>query len=214
MPAKVFAVLVADVMKSSSRPGLRALLGTRLTTASRWHLRRKLIRLPYSVTAGDEFQTVTADLQSVPSILLDLRTIFQPLSLRIGVGFGKISDHIRPPVNRLGGQAFQRARTALESVKAHSLFRFDVLTAFASPDAEFDAAINLIYGLNDTLLRKTTKKQWETIETFRRQRTLEQAARRLHLDASTVSRNLKRGYYWQIEETVTVASALIDRTFR
>jgi len=43
--------------------------------------------------------------------------------------------------------------------------------------------------------------------------TLEQTAKRLKLDASTVSRNLKRGYYWQLSETVKVAGSLIERTF-
>jgi DNA-binding MarR family transcriptional regulator len=42
---------------------------------------------------------------------------------------------------------------------------------------------------------------------------LGQAARRLQLDTSTVSRNLKRGYYWQLAETVRVAGSFIGRTF-
>ncbi len=213
MPSRIYAVLIADVMASSSRPDMRALLGKKLVAASKKHLRQKLIRLPYSVTAGDEFQTVTGDLPSLPAVILDLRSALQPLSLRVGVGIGRVSDRIQPPVNRLGGEAFQFARRAIDSIKAGSLFKFDVLTAFESRKTHFNTAINLIYGLHDTLALKITPKQWETIGEFLIRPTLHQTARRLKLDASTVSRNLKRGYYWQLSETVNVAGSLIERTF-
>lgn len=214
MPAHTYAVLVADVVESSSRAGLRALLASRLADASRRHLRRKLIALPYSVTAGDEFQTVTRNLRALPETLLDLRTSFRPLSLRIGIGLGRVSERLRPPVNRLGGEAFQNARKAVDRLKTGNLFRFDTLTAFSSRDPRFDAVLNLLYGLHDTLVLKITKKQWEAVAASLEHRTLQRAARCLRLDASTVSRNLKRGYYWQLLDTAKVAAMLIEDQFR
>jgi len=213
MPSTIYGVLIADVLESRARTDIRGLLGTKLAAVSKRQLRKKLIQLPYSVTAGDEFQTVARDLPSIPAVILDLRRALRPLSLRIGVGFGRISDRIQSPVNRLGGEAFQCAREAIENIKTGSLFKFDVLTAFASRSAGFNSTINLIYGLHDTLVLKITEKQWETIEEFLNTPTLEQTAKRLKLDASTVSRNLKRGYYWQLLETVKVAGSLIERTF-
>ncbi len=213
MSSTIYGVLIADVLESRARTDIRGLLGRNLAAISQRHLRTKLIQLPYSVTAGDEFQTVTRDLPSIPAVILDLRRALRPLSLRIGVGFGRISDRIQPPVNRLGGEAFQRARGAIENIKTSSLFKFDVLTAIESRNAGFNSTINLIYGLHDTLVLKITEKQWETIEEFLDTPTLEQTAKRLKLDASTVSRNLKRGYYWQLSETVKVAGSLIERTF-
>jgi hypothetical protein len=213
MPSTIYAVFIADVMESRARADIRGLLGRKLAAVSKRHRRQKLIQLPYSVTAGDEFQTVTRDLPSIPAVILDLRRALRPLSLRIGVGFGHISDRIQPPVNRLGGEAFQRARNAIENIKTNGLFKFNVLTAFESRNAGFNSTINLIYGLHDTLVLKITEKQWETIDEFLDKPTLEQTARSLKLDASTVSRNLKRGYYWQLLETVKVAGSLIERTF-
>lgn len=211
MPGRSYAVLIADVVESSSRRGLRALLAEKLADASKRHLRRKLIRLPYSVTAGDEFQTVAADPFRIPALILDLRRSLRPLSLRVAVGFGRIADRIQPPVNRLGGEAFQRARKAMDRLKAGNLFRFDTLTAFSSRNERFDATMNLLYGLQDTLVLKIKKKQWDAINAFSDQQNLERTARRLKLDASTVSRNLKRGYYWQLLETAKVAAALTER---
>jgi hypothetical protein len=213
MADEIYAVLIADVMASSARTNVRALLGKKLAATSEKHLRQKLILLPYSVTAGDEFQTLTAELPSLPALLLDLRAALRPLPIRIGVGIGTVADRIQPPVNRLTGEAFQLARRAIENVKTSSLFKFETLTAFASHNTDFDQTINLLYGLHDTLVLQITAKQWEAICQFRDQPTLEQSAKRLHLDVSTVSRTLKRGYYWQLTETAKVAGALIGRTF-
>ena len=213
MPSTTYAVLIADVMESRARVDLRSLLGKTLAAISRRHLHRKLIQLPYSVTAGDEFQTVTRDPPSIPAVIQDLRVALRPLSLRIGVGFGSVAGRIRPPVNRLGGEAFQAARKAIESIKTGNLFKFEVLTAFVSRDEHFNKTINLLYGLHDTLVLRITERQWETIREFHDTPTLEQTAKRLKLDDSTVSRNLKRGYYWQMTEAVKVAGSLIKRTF-
>ena len=212
MPFTTYAVLIADVMESRAQVDLRSLLGRKLAAISRRHLHRKLIQLPYSVTAGDEFQTVTRDLPSIPAVIQDLRVALRPLSLRIGVGFGSVAGRIRPPVNRLGGEAFQAARKAIESIKTGNLFKFEVLTAFVSRYEHFNKTINLLYGLHDTLVLKITERQWETIREFRDTPTLGQTAKSLKLDDSTVSRNLKRGYYWQLTETVRVAESLIERT--
>src|SRR6266568_2672764 len=223
MPSGIHAVLIADVVASSTRADVRALLGKKLAAASKRHLDRKLVRLPYSVTAGDEFQTVAGGLALLPALLLDLRSSLRPLSLRIGVGVGRISGRIQPPVNRLSGEAFQFARRAIESIKGGRLFKFEVLTAFASRNKDFDSTINLIYGLHDTLVLQITPKQWEAIGAIHQGMTatrailgrprLGQAARRLQLDTSTVSRNLKRGYYWQLSETARIAGSFIARTF-
>lgn len=213
MPFTAHAVLIADVMESRSRKDLRGLLGKKLAAISRRHLRRKLIQLPYSVTAGDEFQTISRNLPSIPTIIQELRAGLRPLSLRIGVGVGSVSGRIQPPVNRLGGEAFQFARRAIESVKRGNLLKFEALTAFVSRRQDFDNTINLIYGLHDTLVLKITERQWETIAQFLDNPTLEQTAARLKLDDSTVSRNLKRGYYWQLSETVQLSSSLIRQTF-
>src|SRR5258708_30343591 len=143
-------------MASSTRKDVRSLLGKKLAAVSEKHLSQKLIRLPYSVTAGDEFQTITAELSSVPALLLDLRAALQPLPLRVGIGIGGVAARVQPPVNRLTGEAFQFARWAIESVKTNSLFKFEVLTAFASHNEPFNQTINLLYGLHDTLVLQTT----------------------------------------------------------
>jgi hypothetical protein len=49
---------------------------------------------------------------------------------------------------------------------------------------------------------------------FRKRRRLQAAAKELQLDASTVSRNLKRGYFWQVEQTMEGMRILIEDRLR
>jgi uncharacterized protein (DUF1778 family) len=213
MAGKLHAVLIADVMSSGSRADFRRVLARSLASASRRHQNRGLIKLPYSIAAGDEFQTVASSLSSVPALVFDLRAAMRPLALRIGVGFGGINGRLKPPVNQLDGAAFRAARRAIDSVKDGTAFKFETLTAFVTPDAMFDAMINLIYGLQDTLMLQITEKQWAAIIELLDKPALEPAAKRLGRAISSVSRRLKRGYYWQLYETVSVAKVLIQRTF-
>jgi hypothetical protein len=213
MASDLHAVLIADVVASGARGSLRSLLHERLQRASRVHLRNKWLRLPYAVTAGDEFQAIAARLDAVPRLLLDLRVQLRPLSLRIGVGIGKVPGRITPPVNRLDGEAFRLARQAIDSLKKPGAQATGSLTAFRTANEEFDATINLIYALQDTLVRQITEQQWNTIRARLKCRRIEDAARALELDTSTVSRNLKRGYYGQLVATANGAQMLIGRQF-
>jgi SatD family (SatD) len=210
MATNQYAVLIADVVGSRARRNLRALLGQRLELASRAHLRTKFIRLPYAITAGDEFQTIVQSYARLPELIFDLRARLWPLRLRMGIGMGSVPGRLQAPVNRMGGEAFQRARAALEGIKKNAGNKFSVLTAFETKDAVFDSTANLVYALQDTLVRKITQKQWETILVFRKKRRLQAAAQALRLDASTVSRNLKRGYFWQVEQTLAGMRILIE----
>jgi hypothetical protein len=213
MPSNVTCVLVADVVESSALPDLRAVLRAKIRIANISHLEEKRIRLPYAVTAGDEFQTITQKLSEVPALILDLRRRLRPLELRIGIGIGDISGPVRPPVNSLGGQAFQFARHAIESIKGRTSHKYDVLTAFRSANEQFDLVANLVYGLHDTLLLGISEKQWDAIVAYMPRNRVDLTAKALKVNVSTASRLLKRGYYWQIADTVEKMSKIIEYSF-
>jgi hypothetical protein len=204
-------VLIADVVESRSHLHLRSSLSEKLRIASIAQLDDKLIRVPYAVTAGDEFQTIAPRLESIPKLILDLRRRLQPLQLRIGIGIGAIPGPIRPPVNRLAGQAFEFARTAINQIKETR--KYPTLTAFRSPNPELDEIANLVYGLHDTLLRQISTKQWETIAIYLIKNRVDYTAKALSIDISTASRNLKRGYFWQIERTTIVMESVLSHYF-
>jgi SatD family (SatD) len=208
---KLYAVILADAFAAGGRKRLRPLLDKLLHGASEAHRRRKLTRLPYAVTAGDEFQTITANLAKIPWLLLDLRARVQPIALRIGMGIGEVGGRITAPVNQMDGPAFRLARQALDGVK-HAR-KSAALTAFCSANKDFDQTANLIYALHDTLVRKMTAKQWKTVAARIEHDNVQDTARALGLDASTVSRNLKRGYYGQLVAAAFGVEQLIGERF-
>jgi len=205
-------VLIADVVESRSHSHLRSSLNEKLRIASIAQLDDKLIRVPYAVTAGDEFQTIARRVDSIPNLILDLRRRLQPLQLRIGIGIGAIQGPIRPPVNRIAGQAFEFARAAINQIKETR--KYPTLTVFRTHNSGLDEIANLVYGLHDTLLRQITAKQWETIAIYLIKNRVDYTAKALSIDISTASRNLKRGYFWQIEHTRVVMESVLGRAFR
>lgn len=184
-----------------------------MRTVTQQHLRLGLVRLPYAVTAGDEFQALCGALDEVPALVLDLRRRMRPFMLRIGVGIGNVPGKIEAPVNRMGGEAFQFARRAIESLKQGDQLKIEALTAFRSSRPVFDTTANLIYGLHDTLLVKVTEKQWKTIDQYRSKGRMEAAGHALGVNFTTVSRNLKRSYYWQMKYTIRGMRSLIADQF-
>jgi hypothetical protein len=70
-----------------------------------------------------------------------------------------------------------------------------------------------MYGLHDTLMRRTTAKQWETIAVYLIKNRVDHTAKALEIDRSTASRNLRRGFFWQMEETVSVMEEFIRESF-
>jgi hypothetical protein len=196
----VEGVLIADVIHSSRRKHLSALLAEGLRRANRVHLQKKLIRVPYAVTAGDEFQTVVTSIKMVPELIFDLRRRMRPLDLRIGIGIGTIQGRVRAPVNRLVGGAFSNAREAIAAAKkaGHAYPR---LTAFRSSKGSFDRITNLVYGLNDTLVMDITEEQWRALNAYVDSNGVESAARKLRVNISTLSRNLRRSHFRQLVET-------------
>jgi SatD family (SatD) len=208
----LYAVLIAEVVASRSSARLRRSLTQKLRIASIAQLDDGLIRVPYAVTAGDEFQVVATNLHRIPRLILDLRRRLLPLRLGIGVGLGTIEGQIRQPVNRMTGEAFENARKAIIEIK--STRKYPTLTRLQSARKLFDDVANLIYGLHDTLVRGTTIKQWETIAIYLIKNRVDYTAKALGIDSSTASRNLRRGFFWQMEDTVIVAEELIREFFQ
>jgi SatD family (SatD) len=212
MAARRSGVLVCDVVGSSQRQDVRSVLGAKLKIATSAHLEEKRIRLPYAVTAGDEFQTVANDLHHIPGLLFDLRRRMRPLQLRIGIGIGLISGRLRPPVNQLSGQAFEFARIAIEQAK-EGRARLGKNTHFHSQDEQFDLVANLIYSLHDTLVGNLSEKQWQTVDAYLAKARVDLAAKVLKINASTASRNLRRAHFWQSLETIDVMKKIIESAF-
>jgi hypothetical protein len=64
--------------------------------------------------------------------------------------------------------------------------------------------------LHDTLLQSISAKQWQTINVHMETNRQDLTAKKLRLNESTVSRNLRRGFWWQIQETREAMERVIE----
>lgn len=214
MPQKIYGVITADIVHSRNISGFRKERDQKLRPLSARHLRQKLVLSPYAVTAWDEFQAILAVPANIPRVILDLRRHFYPIELWIGVGIGQASEPRKTPTNVFsGGEAFERAREAVDHLKKGKHAKFRKLTRFVSDNPLFDRIANTMYNLHDTLVQKVTARQWETINLEIELGRQGRIAKRLGRHPSTISRNLERGYYWQIRETLAVMEEMIRHHF-
>ncbi len=210
----MYAVVTADVIGSRNIEAFRKRRDAKLRPLTRLHLGKKLILSDYAVTAWDEFQAVLYSPPAIPSVVLDLRRNFYPMQLWIAIGLGSVSEPRKKPVNQFaGGEAFERARLAADHLKTDKSGKYRTLTGFVSGDDTFDLIANTIYRLHDTLLQDVSAKQWETMLAQVNTGNQELAAKKLGVNVSTVSRNLRRAHFWQMEETCKAMEGIIRSYF-
>jgi len=146
-------------------------------------------------------------------VIVDLRRHFHPFELWIGIGIGEVTEPHKKPVNVFaGGEAFERAREAMNKLKPKRS-KTGVLTSFVTGNETFDLIGNTVYQLHDSLLQSISKKQWETINVLMETSGQKLAAKKLGLNESTISRNLRRGFWWQIQETQVAMERIIGAYF-
>ena len=211
--AGTYAAITCDIVGSRQIEEFRRKRDQKLRRIAKLHVEKKWILSEYAITAWDEFEGILSRPQNVPAVIVDLRRHFHPFELWIGIGMGEVTEPHKKPVNVFaGGEAFERARAAINQLKSKRS-KTGVLTSFVTGSEMFDLIGNTIYHLHDSLLQSVSAKQWETINVLMETSAQERAARKLGLNKSTVSRNLRRGFWWQIQETQTAMERIIDAYF-
>lgn len=207
----MYSTVQVDFVRSREIPRFSTLRDRKLRLATELHLERDWIVAPYAVTAWDEFQTILHEPARVPAVVADLRWIFHPARLRVGVGLGALDRLPDPgePVN-LGavGPSLELARQAIDSLKGSK--KYDYATAFRSEIGDLELAVGLALRLRDARLARATDRQLETMRAMWRLDSQERVADRLGIDESTVSRTLRRGGWWEIEDVDRTVAALLD----
>jgi hypothetical protein len=211
--AKTYAVITCDIVGSRHIEEFRRKRDQKLHHIAKLHMARKWILSEYAITAWDEFEGILSRPTNIPAVILDLRRHFYPFELWIGIGIGQVSEPHRKPVNVFaGGEAFERAREAINQLKAKRS-KTGILTSFVTGNETFSLIANTVYRLLDTLLQSISTKQWQTINVHMETNRQDLTARKLRLNESTVSRNLRRGFWWQIQETRQAMERVIEAYF-
>jgi len=208
-----YAAVTCDIVKSRHIEDFRRKRDQKLRRISALHVENKWILSEYAITAWDEFEGILSRPENLPAVIIDLRRHFHPFELWIGIGIGQVTEPHRKPVNEFaGGEAFERAREAMNHLKSKRS-KTDALTSFVTADETFDLIANTVYNLHDSLLQGISTRQWQTINVLMETSRQDLTAKKLRLNESTVSRNLRRGFWWQIQETCQAMERVIEAYF-
>lgn len=175
-------VITADVIDSRRHENIRRRLEERLP-----RLEHPLLLTPFTVSRGDELQAVCQGVLAAPELVRRLRHACLPLVLRIGVGLGPADFETAASSWDMSGEAFFRARDAMERLKPGKHPR----TRLLSGDARFDTVANGLFELLDTTWMYWTAAQWEAVMAYEREGTYGAAGAVLGIALQNVEKRCK-----------------------
>lgn len=162
---------------------------------------------PYTITLGDEFQTVYDS--SPEEIFKHIWTIManiHPVYVRIAIGVGEITTEINRK-NALGmdGPAFHKAREQLERMKEKKL-----LLSVSTEDARFDKLVNNTFHILGANIRSWKKNRFVILQKMYAGKEVKQIAEEIGLSEVAVYKNINAGTLEPIRELTDTISETID----
>lgn len=130
-------------------------------------------------TAGDEIQTATEDAKTALDIVLHATRLG---TWSVGLGIGTVESPLPKNVRAGRGDAFLRARDAVERSKSAPA-RFALASADPVESADADALVRLLIDLRD----RRSAEGWEVHDLLTRGRSQKSIAVELGIGASAVS---------------------------
>ncbi len=181
-------VITADIIDSRSHPEecLRT-LGGRLEK-----IVHPMLATEFTISRGDELQGVCRGILAAPELIRWLRYACRPFVLRIGVGIGPAPATMERSSWNMSGEAFFRARAALDVLKPGKRPR----TFLISGEDRLDTIANAVFDLIDAVLSRWTAGQWEAVAAYEREGRFEAAGRALGVALQNVEKRC-RAAHWQ-----------------
>lgn len=202
---KLYAVITGDVIDSQKHPTHMETLKEKLSQFATPGL-----DTPFNISRGDELQAVCDELSLLPVIIRNLRYVCRPLTIRLGIGIGRI-EYYSPGQNSwdMTGQAFVLARKALDSIKKSKMPE----TVLASDDLFFDRCFNSLYSLLDTIVKGWTPRQWEAVQAYEAGRTFVKAAGELNIAWQNVQKRCQAAKWDVIKRVEQDLGYLLEERF-
>ena len=201
----LWLALIADVKASRDIPArLRPRVDLALKRAAARTLKRfdSHFRLAPQVLRGDELQAVLRPDAPVLSIVTYVRAHFalgvdHPAELRAGIGRGTIARLSPKGPFASDGEAFHRAREALDHLKKRSQ---SAMTAWSSGDPLLDAMAATVLGLTDALASRWTRPQLEAIAGRLEDKGLHDIAQATGVRFQNVSKRLRAASWNEVHQ--------------
>jgi len=166
------------------------------------------LAVPLKLTAGDEVQGITSRPETLVEIMVCLSDALAPARFSWGWGYGELMTDLGDDVSLLDGPCLHRARDAVETAKKSSSWL--EISGFPEPSAQvLSALMNLIGSIRSDW----TDRQAEVVRESRGRLQVE-AAERLGVGPSTVSRTLSAAHASRVFAGEEAAAALLKSLTR
>jgi hypothetical protein len=163
--------------------------------------------LPFGATVGDELQGVTED-SRVP-VELVLRGARHE-HWWVGIGIGPVDLPLRETAARSRGDAFYRAREAVDRAKTHPA-GFAVIGASERPAADAETVLALLaFVVAQRGDGPRARKTWEAIGMRSEGAGLEEIGRMLNISRQAVGQRLRRAAYEEERSGRELAARLLE----
>ncbi|WP_419727116.1 SatD family protein [Terrisporobacter petrolearius] len=172
---------------------------------------KNLISTDVSISRGDEIQVFCSDIINIIEVIRQLRYYFRPLKIRIGVGIGGINTEKSDNSWNMDGEAFFKAREALDKVKIQDKKR---MTYICSPNEQFDIISNSIYMLIDSLINEWSDSKWESVNAYEVYENYEKAGISIGKSRQSISNNCKTAHFEKIKQAEEDLKRIIDLYFK
>lgn len=166
------------------------------------------LTVPLKLTAGDEVQGITDRPETLVEIMVRVSDALAPASLAWGWGYGELTTDLVGDVSLLDGPCLHRARDAVEAAKKASSWL--ELSGFPEPSAQVLSALMNLIG---SIRAGWTERQAEVVRASRGRLQVE-AAERLGVGPSTVSRTLSAAHASRVFAGEAAARALLESLTR
>jgi hypothetical protein len=213
MQGRVWQALIADLKASRKIPARERAAADRAVQRAMTRTLRGYgghFRLAPQRLRGDELQAVLRPGAPVLSILTYLRAQLAAggapsLALRAGIGSGALQRISSKGPFASDGEAFHRARAALEAADRGGGAR---LTAWRTGDAFFDRVSDSMLALIDAFAVRWTAPQWEAIAGRLESKALQTIAREKGVGFQSVSKRLRAASWSEVHQAIALLEEL------
>jgi hypothetical protein len=167
------------------------------------------LTVPFSLSQGDEIQALASSPVDAWEVVEALDTSSRLSTFRYALGIGSITTPLAERTWEMDGPAFHRARDVMAEAK-----RQDRWLSVRGLGEQHDAILDGVARALQVIREGWTSRQRQALAVRRQEKLQKDAARRLGLDPSTMSKMLKAAHYHEYMEIEQAFRELLQRFWR
>ncbi|HEX9657639.1 MAG TPA: SatD family protein [Bacteroidota bacterium] len=183
MTSKQYCAIIGDIRKSRSLPRRASVQRKFAAAIEKVNVEyRPEVASKFLLTLGDEFQGLLISPTESYRLVRRFQDLMEPISFSFGVGVGALSTPVKKDALGMDGEAFHRARAALNEAKKS---KREVLYSFDSQTLDIT---NALVGLLEGEWHRLTARQKQIAQLLKELDGQEAVANRLRISQPAVSK--------------------------